>query len=101
MKSTIFLCDVHSTNSIVNFSYRHITDVVFRFLDGEVRLRGSSEANAGRVEIKIGGVWGTVSDGWGWDIRSGHVVCRQLGYVKAVRVFTYSRSKAITTEFGF
>lgn len=59
--------------------------------DGEVRLRGSSEANAGRVEIKIGGVWGTVSDGWGWDIRSGHVVCRQLGYVKAVRVFTYSR----------
>lgn len=58
--------------------------------DGEVRLRGSTDANAGRVEVQIGGIWGTVSD-IGWDLRSGHVVCRQLGYVKAVQVFTHSR----------
>ena len=60
--------------------------------DGEVRLRGSSETNVGRVEVQIGGVWGTVADS-GWDIRDGHVVCRQLGYLKAARVYSHSRWK--------
>lgn len=60
------------------------------FVDGEVRLRGSSRSNAGRVEVQFGGVWGLVSER-GWDIRDGHVVCRQLGYLKAVRVYTHSR----------
>lgn len=59
-------------------------------LDGEVRLRGSNETNAGRVEVQFGGVWGIVSEN-GWDIRGGHVVCRQLGFLKAARVYTHSR----------
>ena len=59
-------------------------------LDGEVRLRGSNEANEGRVEIKLGGVWGTISHR-DWDIRDGHVVCRQLGHRRAVRVYSHSR----------
>lgn len=75
MKSIIFLCDVYSINSIVNFLYCYIIDVVFWFLDGEVRFCGFSEVNVGWVEIKIGGVWGIVFDGWGWDIWSGYVVC--------------------------
>lgn len=58
--------------------------------DGEIRLSGSSEVNEGRVEIKLGGIWGTVSD-LEWDLREGHVVCRQLGYRQAVRVYSHSR----------
>ena len=62
----------------------------FFSLDGEVRLRGSNETNEGRVEIKLGGIWGTISEK-DWDIRDGHVVCRQLGYRQAVRVYSHSR----------
>ncbi|KAL9954251.1 hypothetical protein ACROYT_G041766 [Oculina patagonica] len=59
--------------------------------DGDVRLRGSNTNEfEGRVEIKLGGVWGTVSE-IDWDIRDGHVVCRQLGYRRAVRVYSHSR----------
>ena len=47
--------------------------------NGEVRLRGGSTANQGRVEICINNVWGSVCDN-GWGEMDGNVVCRQLGY---------------------
>lgn len=61
-------------------------------LDGEVRLRRSNKGNADRVEIQLGGIWGTIAL-MNWDIRDGHVLCRQLGYREAVRVTWYVRRK--------
>ncbi len=45
----------------------------------EVRLVNSTAPNAGRVEVKNAGVWGTI---WGyrWDSTDATVVCRMLGY---------------------
>ena len=48
-------------------------------VEGEIRLRGGTKSREGRVEICLGGVWGTVC-GIGWDTNDARVVCRQLGY---------------------
>ena len=42
-----------------------------------VRLADGGAPNQGRVEINVGGVWGTVCDYW-WDINDAQVVCRML-----------------------
>ena len=44
-----------------------------------MRLASRPLPSAGRVEICISGVWGTVCD-YGWDNNEARVVCRQLGY---------------------
>nr|XP_023406931.1 macrophage scavenger receptor types I and II isoform X2 [Loxodonta africana] len=44
-----------------------------------VRLFGGSGPHEGTVEIFHNGLWGTICDDH-WEVRSGQVVCRSLGY---------------------
>lgn len=48
-----------------------------------VRLVGSPLAHAGFVQIRHYGRWGSFCD-WSWGLPQGHVVCRQLGYRRAL-----------------
>ena len=47
-------------------------------INGEIRLSNGTELS-GRVEVCLGGLWGTVCD-HGWTTNDAKTVCRQLEY---------------------
>ncbi|XP_012938540.1 galectin-3-binding protein, partial [Aplysia californica] len=51
---------------------------------GDVRLVGGHRRYVGTVVVNYRGRWGSVCDD-NWGIEEANVVCRQLGYSKAVR----------------
>ena len=48
-------------------------------MEESIRLVGGINETEGRVEICLGGQWGTVCDDQWGDVEA-RVVCRQLGY---------------------
>lgn len=59
--------------------YMHIAVANPRCEHGTLQLVGGNSETEGRVEICLGGRWGTVCDD-SWDTTDASVVCRQLGY---------------------
>ena len=57
-----------------------------------IRLVGGSGPNEGHVEVYHNNQWGRVCDDH-WDLKDANVVCRQLGFTRAVRATSSS-------EFG-
>lgn len=49
--------------------------------DGDVQLVSGASESEGRLQVCMGGLWGTVCDGDGtWGTEEAAVVCQQLGY---------------------
>ena len=62
----------------------------------DIRLVDGADEGSGRVEVCLGGHWGTVCDD-GWNINDATTVCRQLGYNYAISALT----KAIPTRRAY
>ena len=64
-----------------------------------IRLANGSNSHEGRVELFYQGAWGTICDD-GWDINDANVVCRMLGYPKALNVTVGSANQKVAGRFG-
>ena len=54
-------------------------NIVRECVDADVRLVGSIYSHQGRLEVNVGGIWGTVCDDY-FDNRDAAVACSMLGY---------------------
>ena len=54
-----------------------------------VRLIGGKNKQEGRVEVFYDGQWGTVCDDE-WSLKEATIVCKELGYGKAVQAVKHS-----------
>ncbi|KAL9984288.1 hypothetical protein ACROYT_G006563 [Oculina patagonica] len=89
-ESNLLNCSQHEPHMTRQGSYSDLSVVckpdVPQTSGFQVRLSGSSLPFAGTIEVMYHGVWGSVL-GDGIDINVGHVVCRQLGYSGANKIF--------------
>ena len=75
---------INCTASVINHNCFHFEDagvtcnLTAQCTHGEIRLQNGSHSNEGRVEVCIGGFWGTVCDDY-WGIAEARIVCKELG----------------------
>ncbi|KAJ7374473.1 scavenger receptor [Desmophyllum pertusum] len=80
-ESSLFHCRHQGTDASCN--RRPTAGVICKLDKPNVRLVGSTLPHAGIVQIRHYGRWGSFCD-WGWGLTQGHVVCRELGYRRAL-----------------
>ena len=78
---------------VVNMTAGNVTT---NCTDFDIRLVDGPDEGSGRVEVCLGGLWGTVCDD-GWDSNDATTVCRQLGYNYAIS----AQERAIPTRRAY
>ena len=63
---------------------------------GELRLVGGQLATEGRIEVCVGGTWGTVCHDL-WSYFDADVACGQLGFAKR-ELFLFTHTSIYTVE---
>ena len=75
-------------------TFHIVNEFLYVPLVSKIRLAGSNMTYAGRIEVNIAGVWGTIRNR-GWNITSAHVACKELGYPGAETAILFA-----TATFG-
>ncbi|XP_033110166.1 scavenger receptor cysteine-rich domain superfamily protein-like [Anneissia japonica] len=85
-ETSLFDC----SNSVHDYGYCHHHEDAGVVCSTDVIRLSDGSASAGRVEVFINGLWGTVCDD-NWDLDDAFVACRQLGFDDASAVYVNGR----------